>query len=381
MRRLPLVLILFTASLPASEPAFSLWDNHESVADYAKRVNLPPTKTLDLGNGVKLDLVLIPAGKFMMGTPEPTPVHEDAFRTNIIIGQSLLAASVGALTVMLGVIATQAIRRRQRPKFSLLRLLAITIVAGTAVVSGLHWRQSALGLLQEQLEYEAAKARFLYEGLPQFRHRPAHSVTLTEPFYMGKFVVTQAQYQAVTGAYLGQFTGNSDPAQLISWDDAQDFCKKVSDATRDVVRLPTEAEWEYACRAGTNTTYYSGDTEADLARVAWYFRNSHMGPHPVGQKEPNFFGLYDMHGNVSQWCLDFMGDYSGSPAIDPQGPDKSEYDDQYRITRGGAWDDDPKGCRAAAGVGVNPTIHGRGGDAFGFRVVVVAPKVDFEYIK
>src|SRR5471032_832039 len=124
MRLLLLVILMLAGSLFAGEPtpAYPLWDGQESVADYAKKVNLPPTKTLDLGNGVNMELVLIPAGKFVMGTPEPVAVDEDGFRKKIVTGQALLAASAGALLVMLAVIIIQAVRKKRRPQVSL-RLL------------------------------------------------------------------------------------------------------------------------------------------------------------------------------------------------------------------------------------------------------------------
>src|SRR3954470_16266628 len=128
MRLLPLVFITLAGTLLAGEQTFEypFWDGRESVAEYAKKVNLPPTKTLDLGHGVKMELVLIPAGKFIMGTPEPEPVDEDGIRTKIVTGQALLAATVATLLVIL----TRAIRQRQLPKFSLLGLLAMTALAG-----------------------------------------------------------------------------------------------------------------------------------------------------------------------------------------------------------------------------------------------------------
>jgi len=146
MRRLPLLVLIVFGSIAAGEqqtqPAYPLWDGTESVADYATKVNLPPTKTLDLGNGVKMELVLIPAGKFVMGTPEPAPVDEEGFRKKIVTGQALLAASAVALVAILTVVIVQAIRKRQRPRYSLLWLLAMTVMAGGCVLSGLHWRNS-----------------------------------------------------------------------------------------------------------------------------------------------------------------------------------------------------------------------------------------------
>ena len=197
MRRVPLLLLALSGSLLAGEAAYPLWDGQESVADYAKRVNLPPTQTLDLGNNVKLELVLIPASKFIMGTPEPAPVDEEGFRKKIILGQSLLAASAGALLVMIAVVIFRAIRKRQRPKFSLARLLAMTVTAGIALLSGLHWRQSRQGLETARADFIMAKAR--YESAEQ-SEKPAHPVTLTTPFYMGKYLITQELYQQVAGA-------------------------------------------------------------------------------------------------------------------------------------------------------------------------------------
>ena len=164
-----------------------------------------------------------------------------------------------------------------------------------------------------------------------------HEVTITKPFYMGKYVVTQEQYEAIMGNNPSHFKGAQNPVEMVSWDDAQAFCQKLSKKSGKTVRLPTEAEWEYACRAGTSTKYYSGDSEEDLKRVAWYEANSNDTTHPVGQKEPNKFGLYDMHGNVWQWCQDWYGDYTANEVADPQGPAQGA----SRVLRGGSWYHDP----------------------------------------
>ena len=348
--RLAVICIVLAGSLVAGEPnVYPLWAGSESVADYAKRVNLPPTQTLDLGNNVKLELVLIPAGQFTMGTPEPPPVDEDGFRKKIVTGQALLAVSGGLLMVLLGVVVIRAIRKKRRPQLSLGLLLLVTVAAGGAVLSGVHWRQSARGLEQARVDFIAAKARY---NAAEKNEKPAHAVTLTKPFYIGKFVVTQEQWQQVAGANPSHFKGKDNPVERVSWNDAQDFCKKLTAQTKQPVRLPTEAEWEFACRAGTRTTYYSGETEADFARVAWYYMNSKNTTHPVGQKEPNAFGLNDMYGNVWQCCQDWYGEdyYGKSNAENPQGPPQGD----NRVVRGGSWDGFPVFCRSAFRDGHGP---------------------------
>ena len=344
MRLLPFFILAFATSLSASESVPSsvhpLWDGSESVVDYAKKINLPPTQTLDLGGGVKLDLVLIPAGKFMMGTPE----HEKP-----VVGQIMFGISVGALFVVTMTLLIRARRKRIRPQFSMAFMLLMTFVASIGVWGGVRW-------------HEALKHP---DDFP--KEHPAHLVTLTQPFYMGKFSVTQEQYQAMTGATPSYFKGKANPVEQVSWDNAQAFCKKVTEQTKQAVRLPREAEWEFACRAGTTTTYHSGDAESDLARVAWYDVNSKNTTHPVGQKEANAFGLYDMHGNVWQWCQDCWDEnyYSKSPAENPQGPDQGA----LRVLRGGSCIGDHGLCRSA--------YRRRGGPGgrvigWGFRVVVPA---------
>jgi formylglycine-generating enzyme required for sulfatase activity len=215
-----------------------------------------------------------------------------------------------------------------------------------------------------------AKAWRHYEAARHYcssDERPAHEVTLTTPFCLGKHEVTQEQYQQVMGANRSQFKGASLPVETVSWSDAQEFCKKVSEKTGQTVRLATEAEWEFACRAGTATTYYTGDAEADLGRAAWYGANSKNTTHPVGQKEPNAFGLHDTHGNVFEWCLDhWQGKYSPEAAVDPQGPPEG----QYRVLRGGSWFGDLGDCRSASRTWGTPGFRD---GVVGFRVVASAP--------
>jgi len=173
---------------------------------------------------------------------------------------------------------------------------------------------------------------------------PQHRVRITRPFYLGKHEVTQAQYQAVMGANPSFFKGDNLPVDTVSWDDAQEFCKRLSQKEGRTYRLPTEAEWEYAARGGSHGhgTEYAGS--GNLDEVAWYDGNSGRKPHPVGQKKPNELGLYDMSGNVWEWCFDWVGSYASGSVTDPVGPDSGS----YRIIRGGGYLFVPSNCRVAS---------------------------------
>jgi formylglycine-generating enzyme required for sulfatase activity len=229
--------------------------------------------TLDLGGGVKMELVLIPTGEFMMGSPD------------------------------------------------------------------------------------SEKGRPPLEG-------PQHKVKITKPFYLGKCEVTQAQWQRVMGNNPSTFKGSDKlPVENVSWNDCQEFVKKVSAMGQGVCRLPTEAEWEYACRAGTTTPFYSGDDDGSLDRIAWYGDNSGDKTHEVGGKSANAFGLYDMSGNVFEWCSDTYAPYANGEEKDPAGPDTGE----GRDLRGGCWGSIPQDCRSANRYRFTPDYRL---NLIGFRVVV-----------
>ena len=177
----------------------------------------------------------------------------------------------------------------------------------------------------------------------QANEKPQHQVTLTKAFYMGVHEVTQGQYKAVMGtnpAYydetrLGIADSSNYPVEQVSWDDAQLFITALNALEPGVTyRLPTEAEWEYAARAGSTTIYPGGNDNTSLGDYAWYSANSGVLPHPVGQKLPNGWGLYDMHGNVWEWVNDWWQRvYTTAPLSNPSGPDTGS----HRLVRGGSW--------------------------------------------
>jgi len=230
---------------------------------------------------------------------------------------------------------------------------------------------------------------------PPTWERPVHEVTITRPFLMGRTEVTQEQYQAVMGIHFGYFKGEDLPVECVSWYDALDFCNALSelegleicyfnnfgsrqdilcDFTANGYRLPTEAEWEYACRAGTETDFHtdnmahsdSSPLDPALDRAGWYDANSGGATQPVGEKEPNAFGLYDMHGNVAEWCWDRGSNtyYAVSPDKDPRGPESDSYSN--RICRGGTWGSSARGCLSAYRDALRPD---RWHSGLGFRVV------------
>ena len=197
---------------------------------------------------------------------------------------------------------------------------------------------------------------------------PVHPVEL-DGFWMGKFEVTQEQYQQITGKNPSHFKDAKNPVEQVSWNDAKAFCDTLSQKTGQAFRLPTEAEWEYACRAGSQTAYSFGDSESQLGDYAWYDRNSGRRTHPVGGKRPNAWGLYDMHGNVYEWCGDWYDSdyYKNSPRKNPTGPSSGS----SRVNRGGSWISSPWGCRSAFRYRGTPGITF---NYLGFRVAASASR-------
>ncbi len=194
--------------------------------------------------------------------------------------------------------------------------------------------------------------------------KPSHKVVITKPFYMGIYPVTQAQYKVITVRNPSDFKGDSNPVEQVSWDEANDFCKELSLITGKSIKLPTEAQWEYAARAGTTTKYSFADSESSLDLYGWVKGNSENRTHPVGQKRSNPWGLYDMNGNVWEWCYDWYGEkfYSESDRQDPVNLQCWS----SRVLRGGSWGSEPCRCRSASRYWYNPINIA---SIFGFRVV------------
>ncbi len=196
-----------------------------------------------------------------------------------------------------------------------------------------------------------------YEG--EYDEKPPVTIIISKPFYISKYEITQQQYKAVMGNNPSEFKGDDLPVEQVSWYDALNFCNRLSqsegltpcytingtkvtsDFEANGYRLPTEAEWEYAAKAGTKTDFYSGKLtysgnspiDPNLDKIAWYSANSSNATHPVGQKTPNAFGLYDMSGNVWEWCWDRYAEYPSKETKDYQGPEIGT----YRVYRGGGW--------------------------------------------
>ena len=201
-----------------------------------------------------------------------------------------------------------------------------------------------------------------YDSEAWGEEQPVHSVTLDD-YYIGETEVTQELWEAVMGANPSLFKGSIKPVECVSWNGCQEFIEKLNQLTGKRFRLPTEAEWEYAARGGNKSRGYKYAGSNTIGDVAWYEDNAYYvgesspayGTHPVGTKSPNELGLYDMSGNVREWCSDWGGEYSSSSQTNPMGPTSGS----YRVLRGGSWYDYAQGCRVSYRYDYSP------GDRFG----------------
>lgn len=248
--------------------------------------------------------------------------------------------------------------------------------AGTGPQQYKPWRIPDIGL--EMLWIDSGS--FLMGSPSTERDRlsdegPQTEIHLTYGFWLGKYPVTQIEYTRAMGWNPSTYTqmGEKTPVHNVSWENAAKFCERL---TLTEVRegrlaegwqyaLPTEAQWEYACRAGTRSRFSFGDDDSDIAGFAWFEGNSDDQPHPVGDKRPNEFGLYDMHGNVLEWCADWDGDYPGGRRTDWRGPSQG----WRKILRGGAYYHVAHCCRSACRTCWPPDLGAAG--AAGFRVALV----------
>ena len=247
-------------------------------------------------------------------------------------------------------------------------LLAVVIIAIVGVLAFIFWPDPT------HIKMVRIKPGTFVMGSPDSEaergvQEVQHTVKITKAFYLSQTPITQAQWQAVMGTNPSNFKGDDLPVEMVSCDDAIEFCQKLSARDHKKYRLPTEAEWEYACRAGTTTEYNTGNGTAALDKAGWYSGNSTYiptqswffrskntitgaGTHPVAEKAANAWGLYDMHGNVWQWCNDWYGDYTGD-TINPTGPT----DGLYRVLRGGSWTCYPQHCRSAFRLIYSPDLR------------------------
>ena len=287
-------------------------------------------------------------------------------------------------------------RKRRRTVLAALAVLAVGVGAWALWPRQRHWEEITLDLGNNvTMRLVLIPAGKFTMGSPDSEANrsadegPQHEVTISKPFYMGVHEVTQEQYQQVMGTNPSFFKGAANPVERVSWDDAMEFCRKLSEKTGRKVTLPTEAQWEYACRAGTTTAFNTGDelkasqANADFTAaanpgpwekaLAWVrkvlrIKAKTVGAEtlPVGGFPPNGFGLYDMHGNIWEWCADWYGEgyYANANNTDPTGPASGS----MRVLRGGGWSDHPSICRSAFRNWGDP-------DArfcyFGFRVAVL----------
>jgi len=224
--------------------------------------------------------------------------------------------------------------------------------------SGIHLRLIPAGEF-DMGSPDAEQYRFIDEG-------PVHRAKISNPFYMGKYEVTQAQWKVIMGNNPSNWQGDNLPVEEVTWDDAQEFMQKAGDG----FRLPTEAEWEYACRAGSKVRWSFGDDQEKLGDNAWFDGNSDHKTHEVGTKGPNAWKLYDMHGNVYEWCSDWYGEKyyeeCKNGVTDPTGP----ADGAERVRRGGSWAHCFISARSADRDKNKPEAKN---NYIGFRVVMPAP--------
>jgi len=262
---------------------------------------------------------------------EDTPVRKEVVAVFWSIGNEKTAQLLEGLTndSDIGMFAREAVENMRRKAAGIVCSAAQKEVAEQLGIP-------VEGTTPSGIEFILVPAGTFIMGSEEEDNATPHRVTISKPFYMGKYQVTQLQWMMIMGSVPSNFTGNNRPVEKVSWDDCQEFIQKLNAFERaNNYRMPTEAEWEYACRAGSTTKYCFGNNEEELMQYAWTDENCDKQTWPVGLKKPNNWGLYDMHGNVWEWCQDWCDEnyYQESPVMDPGGPSSGP----GRVIRGGGW--------------------------------------------
>ncbi len=362
MKRLMSLAVLLagaSAVVAGAAPAraeWPLWDGKESVADYAKRAGIKDVETtLDLGSGVSMKLTLIPAGKFMMGPRPPEIAVVEGIRTVVREGAGG-SENDPQLDVIISKPFSMGVYEVTREQWEQ--------VMGRNYPSISPLWPVQLGLTQAQFEQVVGRPVSAEQHRGHLSPELLRKISETNP------------------GCLEYFNCKTHPAERIEWEEAVEFCKKLSAQTGRKVSLPTEAQWEYACRAGTDTRFSFGDDDTQMRKHANY--NVHgkggwptadkdttdgfIGPAPVGSFLPNKWGLYDMHGNAWEWVHDWHGGYKKSGQLDPAGPERPIKGHEWHVLKGGGYAAETSfHAWAGSNGGHGPYVHG---PSFGFRVVV-----------
>jgi formylglycine-generating enzyme required for sulfatase activity len=258
-------------------------------------------------------------------------------------------------------------------------MLAIVVTGAPQAPAGQAEREMALKTFRDEfVSITPGKAKFAAEftmgvdGGPA-AEGPAHRVTVKRPFQMARYEVTQDLWQSVMGENPSRWKGKRNSVEMISYDDAEEFCRQATELMRragligdeEVIRLPSEAEWEYAARAGTTGRYSFGDEAEKLTDYAWYHGNAAGNDPPVGAKQPNAWKLYDVHGYLWEWCADrWHDDFGGAPS---DGSAWNDGDDSRRVLRGGSWKDPAERLTSTSRRAEEPALRD---DAVGLRPVL-----------
>lgn len=347
-------MVLACASAAAAEAA-PLWDGQESIAEYAKRIGVPPTKSVDLGGDVTMEFVLVPAGRFRLGTPEPSEPDWAASQWRIDKWKIVFFAGICLLIVLLFTVLYKLVFQRKRPQLSLIRFIGVTVAVAVILMGGVRMEESRKDLDAAREAYLSAKYNMKMVPLARAKEE---NTNIARPFYLSKYELTNAQHdqlvllQALShkvnprGSRLAKephqpFVG--DLSELLT----ENAWEVLGTATKAKARIPTEIEWEFACRAGAEYACAGQADTKTLGRYAWWAENSGGRPHPVGEKEPNGLGLYDMQGNLMEITANCPDAYNLTDEDLGAVPYRVISGGPY-VMRGGSYKSFEEGCMPAA---------------------------------